>query len=225
MAHKVHPKIYRIRGINDWQSRGFYGNKFPQYLEEDLEIREFLHKTLREAGIAEISIERFAGKLNVLIDAMRPGVIIGRGGGGAERLKKELEKRLDKIRKKHKSAKTVPSKGEELKIEVRELRNPWISAPVVAQWVADQFEKRMPFRRVMKKSIERTSGNKEVKGVRIEVSGRLDGREIARREWLQKGRMPRQTIRADIDYSQKEAYCSYGVIGIKVWIYKGDKFD
>ncbi len=224
MAHKVHPKVYRIRGIGDWQSRGFYGKKFPQYLEEDFEIREFLEKLLREAGIAEISIERFPGKINIIIDTMRPGIIIGRGGGGIERLKKQIEKKIAKIRKRRKIA-AEADKGDETKIEVRELRNPWVNASVIGQWIAEQIEKRIPFRRTMKRAIERVTANKEIKGVRLEFSGRLDGNEIARREWLQKGRLPRQTLRADIDYAQKEAYCAYGVIGIKVWLYKGEKFE
>ena len=113
----------------------------------------------------------------------------------------------------------------EIKIEIREIKNPWISASLVGQMAAQQIEKRMPFRQVMKKSIERVITNKEVKGIRMEVAGRLNGTEIARREWLGQGQLPRNTIRADIDYSHNEAQCTYGKIGIKVWIYKGEKFE
>src|SRR3989344_4349395 len=112
----------------------------------------------------------------------------------------------------------------EIKIDIREIKNPWVSAMLTAQWAAQQLEKRIPFRQVMKMVLDRVMQNTEIKGVRIEISGRLNGVEIARKEWLKQGRMPRQTIRADIDYAQYEAYCTYGVIGIKVWIYKGEKF-
>ena len=113
----------------------------------------------------------------------------------------------------------------EIKIDIKEIKNPWTSAMLVAQIVAQQIEKRIPFRQALKRSIERVMQNKEAKGIRMEVSGRLNGTEIARKEWLKQGRMPRQTIRADIDYAQYEAHCTYGVIGVKVWIYKGDKFN
>ncbi len=223
MAHKVHPKIYRIRGIGDWQSRGFYNRNFPQFLEEDAAIRELLESHLKEAGIADIIIERFPGKINIVIDTMRPGVIIGRGGGGVERIRKESEKIINKIRKSR--GKAEASKAGEIKIDVREIANPWINSSIIGQWIAEQIEKRFPVRRCIKRAMERVMANKEIKGARIEIAGRLGGKEIARREWLQRGQLPRQTIRADIDYAQKEAYCTYGVIGIKVWLYKGEKFE
>ena len=221
MAHKVHPKSFRIKETEDWNIRGFYGRKMPLYLEEDFLIKDFLRKKLIEASVANIQIEHSANKVNVIIDTARPGLIIGRGGNGIEALKKEIETR---IRKKTKN-RPVATTPRELKIEIREIKNPWVSAALVAQMCAQQIEKRMPFRRVLKKSIERVMTGKEAKGVRIEVSGRLNGIEIARREWLGEGRLPRNTIRADIDYAQDEAKCTYGKIGIKVWIYKGDKFD
>jgi len=221
MAHKVHPKSFRIKGTEDWNIRGFYGRKMPQYLEEDFLTKEFLKKKLAEASIANIQIEHSLNKLNIIIETARPGLIIGRGGGGVDALKKEIE---NKIQKKMRS-KTAQKSSREIKIEIREVKNPWISAALVAQMAAQQIEKRMPFRQVMKKSIERVMTNREAKGIRMEVSGRLNGIEIARREWLGQGRMPRNTIRADIDYAQDEALCTYGKIGIKVWIYKGDKFD
>lgn len=217
MAHKVHPKSFRIKGTEDWNVRGFYGRKMPQFLEEDFLVKDFLNKKLAEASVANIQIEHSATKVNIIIETARPGVIIGRGGGGVETLKKEVE---NKIRKK------LGNKNKhEIKIEIREIKNPWISAALVAQMAAQQIEKRMPFRQVLKKSIERVMTNREAKGIRMEVAGRLNGIEIARREWLGRGRMPRNTIRADIDYAQDEAKCTYGKIGIKVWIYKGEKFE
>jgi len=221
MAHKVHPKSFRIKGTEDWNIRGFYGRKMPQYLEEDFLIKEFLRKKLAEASVANIQIEHSANKVNVIIETARPGLIIGRGGGGIDALKKEVENKIQRKLKNRTAQKTL----REIKIEIREVKNPWISAALVAQMAAQQIEKRMPFRQVLKKSIERVMTNREVKGIRMEVSGRLNGIEIARREWLGQGRMPKNTIRADIDYAQDEAQCTYGKIGIKIWIYKGDKFE
>jgi small subunit ribosomal protein S3 len=225
MSHKVHPKSFRIRGADDWNIRGFYGKRMSQYLEEDFLIKDFLREKLIDASVANIEIEHSANKLNVIIETARPGLIIGRGGNGIEVLKKEIENKIARKRatKKLTSAKT--SVGRDIKLEIKEVRNPWISSALVAQIIAQQIEKRMPFRQVLKKSIERVITNREAKGIRIEVSGRLNGIEIARREWLSQGKMPRNTLRADIDYAQSEAYCTYGKIGIKVWIYKGEKFE
>lgn len=225
MTHKVHPKAFRIKGMEDWNTRGFYGKKMPEYLEEDFLIKDFLTKKLTEASVANIQIEHSVNKFNVIIETARPGLIIGRGGGGIEALKKEVEKIIRKNRKPSFGPKGYPATEGEVKIEIREIKNPWSSAALVAQMVAQQIEKRMPFRRVLKKSIERVMTSKEIKGIRIEVSGRLNGIEIARKEWLRQGRLPRNTIRADIDYAQHEAHCTYGKIGIKVWLYKGERFD
>lgn len=216
MTHKVHPKAFRIRGIEDFSTRGFYGNKMAQYLREDFLIKDFLRTKLSEASVANIEIEHSQNRLNVIIETARPGLIIGRGGEGIEKLKASLEKKLTK---------EIPGKKKEIKLDIKEVRNPWTSAALVAQFAVSQIEKRIPFRQVLKRSMERVMENKEIKGVRMEVSGRLNGIEIARKEWLKQGRMPRQTIRADIDYAQTEAYCTYGVVGVKVWIYKGDKFE
>jgi len=214
MGHRVHPKIYRIRGMSDWDSRGFY-KKPAKLLEEDFKIREFLKKKLSRVGVEKIEIERFSNKLNVIISSARPGLIIGRGGEGVELLRKELEQKvLDKR----------TDKKKELRIEIREIRDPWTSASLSAQWVAQQIEKRVAYRRVLKRALSRIISHKEIEGARIQLSGRLNGAEIARREWLGSGKLPRQTIRADIDYAKVEAHCSYGVIGVKVWIYKGEKF-
>jgi len=216
MAHKVHPKSFRLRELGDWDSRWLSQKKLPRYLEEDFRIREFLKKKLKDASLQNIEIERFAGKINIIINAARPGLIIGRGGKGVEELKKELEKVLAKTR--------ITKEKRELRLEIREVKNVWASAPLVGQWIAQQLEKRMPHRRTIKQALEKVLTDKEVKGAQIEVAGRLGGSEIARREWLKRGRLPRQTLRAVIDYDQCEAFCAYGAIGIKVWIYKGERF-
>lgn len=217
MSHRVHPKIYRIRGIEDWNSRGFYGKKMAQYLEEDFLIKEFLRKKLAEASVGSIEIERSVNKLNIIIKTARPGLIIGRGGEAIEKLKKMIDKELLRL-------KSSPI-SKDIKLEIREIKNPWISASLIAQWIAQQIERRVPYRRVLKRALDRIITNKEIKGARVEVAGRLNGVEIARTEWLKEGRLPRQTLRADIDYAFFEAYCTYGVIGVKVWIYKGERFD
>ncbi len=215
MAHKVHPKAFRIKDISGWYSRGYYEKEFPKLLEEDFKLREFLHKRLAKIGISEVEIERSPGKINVAVLCARPGLIIGRQGQGIEELRKKLEKKLFGSVK----AKNNP----DLRVEVREIANPWASAAYIGQSVAAQIEKRMPYLRAIKQVIEKAMGSREVQGVRVQLSGRLNGVEIARTAWLTKGRLPRQTIRADIDYAITEAHCTYGVIGIKVWVYKGEK--
>lgn len=222
MAHKVHPKSFRIKEIGDWSSRGFYERKFRFLLEEDWKIREFLQKKIGKFGLEKIEIERSPGKTNIVIFTTRPGMIIGRGGGGVEELKKEMEK---KVFLKNVALAKKPASGPELRIEIREVKSPWTSATMVAQWMADQVEKRIKYRRVLKQTLEKVSNQKGVEGVRAQLAGRLDGVEISRREWLKKGRLPRQTLRADIDYGTARAYCTYGVVGIKVWIYKGERFE
>ncbi len=216
MSHKVHPKAFRLKELSSWDSRWLDEKKFPQYLEEDFKIREFLKKKLAKLGVEKIEIERFPGKLNIIISSARPGLIIGRGGSGVEELKKELERKVIKRNKESKK---------EIKIEIKEVRDVWSSAALSVQSIAQQIEKRFPFRRVLKQTLDKIMSSRQVKGARIEISGRLNGSEIARREWLQKGRLPRQTLRSDIDFAQDQAYCTYGTTGIKVWIYKGEKFD
>ena len=216
MSHKVHPKSFRIKGTEDWIIRGFYGKNISKSFQEDYLIREFLKKQLAEASVAEIEIEHSLNKMNIIINTARPGIIIGRGGEGVEKIKNMVAKRM--VYRSKNAAK------KEIKIEIREMRNPWISAALIGQAMAQQIEKRMPFRQVLKRTIEKVMANKEIKGIRVEVSGRLNGIEIARKEWLRRGRLPRNTIRADIDYSETRAFCTYGTIGIKVWLYKGEKF-
>jgi len=221
MTHKVCQKVFRIKEIGDWNSHGFYEKNFAKNLEEDFKIRKFLRAKIGKVGIEKIEIERFPGKVNVIISTLRPGFIIGRGGKGVEELKKKLEKKI--FKKKAFLPEDLKTR-KELKLEIREIRNPWSSAALSSQWMAQQIEKRVRYRRVLKQALGKISTAKGVKGCRVQVAGRLNGVEIARREWLQKGRLPRQSLRADIDYAQEEAFCTYGVIGIKVWIYKGEKF-
>lgn len=214
MTHRVHPKVFRIKEITDWDSRGFYRKKLPQYLEEDFKIREFLRKKLGKIGVEKIEIERFSGKINIIISSARPGMVIGRGGGGVEELKRDLEVIL----------KPAQKDKRELKLEIKEIRDPWSSASLSAQWIAQQIERRIPPRRILKQALDKILASRGVEGGRVEVAGRLGGAEIARRQWLKKGRLPLQTLRANIDYATARAFCTYGVIGIKVWIYKGEKF-
>lgn len=220
MGHKTHPKSFRLGIIKDWSAKWLVSKKdLPIILEEDVKIREYLNKKLRSAYVAEIVIERLENNINITIKTARPGLIIGRGGKGVEDLKKALEKIINK----HRREKKYPL-NYALTINIEEVKNPMANAAIVAQSIASAIEKRMPYRRVIKKAIEEAKQNKEVKGIKVKVSGRLNGAEIARTEWLDWGSMPLQTIRADIDYAEATAFCTYGTIGIKVWIYKGEVF-
>lgn len=215
MTHKVHPKGFRLKETADWSSRWFQNKLSRKYLEDDFKIRKFLTDKFKDAGIEDIEIERSPSYTHIIISSSRPGLIIGRGGQQIEEMREQLQRKILKQPKKDK---------QELKIEIKSVKNPWLSAPLIAQWVAQRIEKRMPFRRILKQTISMATSYKEVKGIRVQVAGRLNGATIARTEWLQKGQLPRQTIRADIDYGFREAFCSYGVIGVKVWIYKGERF-
>jgi len=212
MTHKTHPKIYRIKETKDWLSRGFYGEKMAEKLEQDFKIRKFLEEKIGRVYIESIEIERDLGKINVIVNTSRPGVVIGKRGQDVEKLKNEIEEKI------------LKQKGI-LRIEVREVENPWTSASLVAKWMANQVEKRVPYRKVLKAALAKVSSQKGVLGVRVQLKGRLDGTEIARREWMQKGRLPRQSLRAQIDYGEAQAFCSYGVVGAKVWIFKGEKLE
>ncbi len=215
MTHKVHPKGFRLKETADWSSRWFHNKLLRKYLEDDFKIRKFLTDKFKDAGIEDIEIERSPSYTHIIISSSRPGLIIGRGGQQIEEMREQLQKKVLKQAKEEK---------QELKIEIKSVKNPWLSAPLIAQWVAQRIEKRMPFRRILKQTISMATSYKEVKGIRVQVAGRLNGATIARTEWLQKGQLPRQTIRADIDYGFREAFCSYGVIGVKVWLYKGERF-
>lgn len=207
MTHKTNPKVYRLKEMRDWHSRGFYEKDFAKYLEQDFKIRKFLEGKIGRFWIEKIEIERFPAKLNVVIYTSRPGLIIGRRGGDIEKLKNELEEKI------------VKEKGR-VHLEVVEVSNMWTSAPLMAKWMAYQVEKRTPYRRVLKAALSKIMSQKGVKGARVQLKGRLDGIEIARTEWMQEGRLPRHTLRCPIDYGEAQAYCTYGVVGAKVWIFK-----
>ncbi|MBI3627513.1 MAG: 30S ribosomal protein S3 [Candidatus Sungbacteria bacterium] len=219
MTHRVHPYIFRL-GINTtWKSRWFNEKKYKDYLREDTVVREWLRKKLRAAHIDAIEIERSPTTMNIIIRTSRPGILIGRGGEWAEKLKQEIAKKISGINK------NAAADKRDLKLTVEEVKTPEAHAAIVGQMIADDLEKRLPFRRVLKQTSEKVIQSKGVEGVKIAISGRLDGSEMARYEWIKKGRIPLQTLRAHIDYAQKEAYTTYGVIGIKVWIYKGQIFE
>lgn len=211
MGHKVHPKIYRIPTIYSWDSRWF-GKKeqISLFLKQEINIRAFLEKKLKEAGIDAICVERTPKEMVITILAAKPGVVIGRSGQGLEDLRKEIEKKYLSFKLK-------------AKINVLPVKNPALSAQVVAQGAVAEIEKRMPFRRVMKQVLEKVMAA-GAKGVKINMSGRLNGVEIARREVLSAGKMSLITLRSDVDYALVEAHTIYGKIGVKVWIYFGEAF-
>ena len=221
MTHKVHPYIFRIGQLRTWKSRWFNMKKFPLYLQEDTILREWLAKKLRQFHLESIEIERSPNILQIIIKTSRPGMLIGRGGEGMEQLKEDIKKKILKIWGR---INKEPEKRE-LKLSVEEVKSPETHAAIAAQMIVEDLEKRIPFRRVMKQAIEKISASKEVKGVKISLKGRLDGSEMARYEWLKRGRIPLQTLRADVDYADKTAFTAYGTIGVKVWIYKGDIFQ
>ena len=216
MGKKIHPLSFRTGITKPWPVRWFLRGKYPQFLEEDEAIRKVIKEKIALSGISAIEIERTAGHLRIFIKAARPGFIIGRGGKGIEDLTKAIETALKAVRK---------TKAQiALSVNVEELKRSETSSPYIAQQTAWDVEKRLPFRRTMKKYLEGIMQNKEVKGAKILMAGRLDGNEIARTEWLGKGSLPLQTLRADIDYGQSTAFTTYGTVGIKVWIYKGEIF-
>lgn len=216
MTHRVHPKIFRIKDIDSWKSQWFNKKKYKNNLEQDYKIRKFMEQRLKQAVVDEIIIKRSANSVHIIIKAARPGIIIGRGGTGIQDLKQDI---IDKIFK-------GKIKGLDIKIDVEEIRKAETQANVVAKAVVEQLERRMPFRRILKQTIDKLMQNPEVKGAKICVKGRLGGTEMARKECTPvKGKLPLQTIRANIDYAQVHAYTVYGVIGVKVWIYKGEVFE
>lgn len=217
MTHTVHPYAHRLGILRDWKSRWFSADpkRYREFLKCDTTVRHFLAKKLRGFYISSIEIERDEKKLRIIIKTSRPGMIIGRSGDGAVKLKNEIEKIITKLNL---------SDKQEIKLDIEEVKNPESDASIVGQMVAEALEKRMTFRRVLKQTVEKVMANRDVKGVRIALSGRLGGAEMARREEIKKGRIPLQTFRADIDFSREKAYLPYGVVGIKIWIYKGDKF-
>jgi small subunit ribosomal protein S3 len=218
MGQKVNPVVFRIGHSEDWKSRWYYNKKsYRNFLRQDIRLREFLMKKLAKTGVERIEIERSANLMKVIIKTARPGIIIGRGGGGIEQLKEDIKRLISK---------EIPSTGKtEIRLEVEEVKSPESQASIVAQNIAEQIERRIPYRRVLKQSIDKTIQIKTVEGVKIMIKGRLDGAEIARTEWLLKGKIPLQTLRAKIDYACGTAYTTYGTVGIKVWIYKGEMFE
>ena len=217
MSHTVHPYSHRLGIIRDWKSRWFSTDKaYRSALKADLTIREFLQKELRSNYIGGLDIERNQKVLRVIIKTSRPGMLIGKAGDGVVKLREKIMKLLKENK--------IELPGQELKIDIEEIRSPESNAAIVSMMIAESLEKRLPFRRVMKQTIEKVMANKDVKGIRVRLSGRLGGAEIARTEELKKGQVPLQTLRADIDFVRERAHMTYGDIGIKVWIYKGEIF-
>lgn len=217
MGHKVHPYVFRLNVSTDWKSRWFAAKNYHKLLEQDVKIRDFIMKKLGRAGINSVEIERSANLVNVIIETARPGLIIGRGGSGSEELRKQIKGLLAKL--------ISDGESPEVRLEIQEAKNPNSQAAVVAMDMAVQIEKRMPVRRVMKQTLDKVMQDRGVEGAKVMVSGRLNGAEIARSEWLKKGKISLQTLRSSVDYSLATAYTTYGTIGIKVWIYKGEIFN
>lgn len=206
MGQKVNPHGFRVGVIKDWNSK-WYANKkeFSDLLVEDVKIREYIKKRSKDAGIAEMKIERAANRVKVSIFTGKPGMIIGKGGAGVEELRKALEKLT----------------GKSVIVNIEEIKRPDLSAQLVAENIASQLERRISFRRAMKQSIQRTM-RLGAKGIKTSVAGRLGGADIARTEGYSEGTIPLQTLRADIDYGFAEADTTYGKLGVKVWLYKGE---
>jgi len=205
VGQKTHPFGFRLGYNKTWRSRWFADREYADLLHEDIELRRELKKRLRSAGVSVIEIERAANKLVIRIDTARPGIIIGRKGAEIDKLKTEVQTRTKR----------------EVHIEIQEVHRPELNAQLVAENIALQLEKRTAFRRAMRKSVD-SALRFGCKGIKVRVAGRLNGAEIARKEWYLQGRLPLQTLRADIDYGFAQAYTTYGVIGVKCWIYQGE---
>lgn len=214
MGHKVNPVGLRIGIANTWKSRWFGGKKeYTDNLRQDIELRTAIMKKWKAAAIAEVEIERSAAMVKVIIKTARPGVLIGRGGSGVEDVQNYVKTNFFKQKK------------TALKIEIQEVKNFEENAFLIAQNIAEQLEKRIAFRRAMKSMLDQVTKNSAIKGIKIEMSGRLGGAEMARREWSSKGTLPLHTLRANIDFARATAYTTYGTLGVKVWLYKGDVFN
>ncbi len=209
MGQKVNPIGLRVGVIRSWDSRWYAeGEKYIENLHEDLRLRKYIKKKLKHAGVAKIEMERAAQKLKIIISTARPGVVIGKKGTGIDTLKADIQKRTKN----------------EVFLNIQEIRKPDLDAQLVSENIALQLEKRISWRRALKKAMA-ASVRSGVRGIKIMVSGRLDGAEIARTEWYNEKSVPLHTLRADIDYGTAEALTTYGIIGIKVWIYRGDVFS
>ncbi|MFA5838667.1 MAG: 30S ribosomal protein S3 [Candidatus Paceibacterota bacterium] len=216
MTHVVHPYAHRLGIIRGWKSRWFGVKKnYREMLKSDVLIREYLEKVLRNSYVSSIETERNQKYLRIIIKTSRPGVIIGRSGDGALKLKIGIDKFIKK---------NNLLAGGEIKIDIDEVKSPESDASIVLQMAREGLEKRLPFRQVLKQTIDKVMANRDVQGVRIKLAGRLGGADMARREGIKKGRIPLQTLRADIDFAKGAARLPYGAIGIKVWIYKGEIF-
>jgi small subunit ribosomal protein S3 len=205
MGQKVNPNGFRLGVIRPWQARWYADKGYTQLVHEDLEIRKTISGRHVNAGIAQVDIDRSANNVTVTIHTARPGIIIGKSGQNVEALRQNLER----------------STGKKVKVNIQEVKQPDVNAVLVARSIADQLEKRISFRRALKQSIQRAM-DRGAKGIKVTVAGRLGGAEMSRTETDRRGRVPLQTLRADIDYGTAEAITTYGVIGVKVWIYKGD---
>ena len=205
MGHKVHPFGFRIGIVKDWRSRWYDEKHYAELVHEDIDIRRIINSSYQEAGISQIEIERKASEVTVTVHTARPGVVIGRGGQRVDELRLLLEKHTEK----------------KVRLNIQEIREPELDATLVAQNIAEQLRRRVSYRRAIKQSVSRTM-LRGAKGVKIKCSGRLGGAEIARHEVGHEGSVPLHTLRADIDYGFAESLTTMGLIGVKVWIYKGD---
>jgi small subunit ribosomal protein S3 len=206
MGRKVHPTGFRLKVTKTWDARWFAeGDQYVEHLQEDLAIRDLIHDEAQKAGISRIEIERFPGKVKVIIHTSKPGVLIGRKGASVKILRKNLEELV----------------GKTIDVDIKEIETPDLDAYLVADNIARQIEGRISYSRAMNRTIQRTM-REGAEGIRVEVSGRLGGAEMSRTIHMREGRVPRQTLRADIDYALAEAATTYGNIGVKVWIYKGE---
>jgi small subunit ribosomal protein S3 len=210
MGHKVHPRIFRTQVIYTWDSRWFGKKSYAKFVQQDLRIREYLQNKLKDAQVDAIGIERSTKDMTITVFAAKPGFVIGRGGKGLDDIRKEIERKFLQMSLK-------------VKLNIKEVRSPALSAQVVAQSIASELERRIPFRRVMKQSMERVM-KAGAKGVKICLGGRLNGVEIARTEKMATGTVPLITLRSDVDFAFNEAHTIYGKIGIKVWICHGKVF-
>ena len=212
MGQKVHPIGIRLGIVKDWSSRWYADKKtFPEYVRTDYELRVYIKNKLKDASVSRITIERQAKKLNITIFTARPGIVIGKKGEDIEKLRAEITRMID-------------MKLQDVRINISEVRKPELDAQLVAEGIAQQLERRVMFRRAMKRAVTNTM-RVGAEGIKVKVGGRLNGAEIARSEWYREGRVPLHTFRADIDYGLAEAQTTYGVIGVKVWIFKGEIFD
>lgn len=212
MGHKINPTSIRLNITDVWKSRWFAKPaQYPKLLEEDTKIREYLEKHLKRAGLVRLDIERTGdGTITVIIKTTKPGLIIGKGGAGIEELKKKIKQKLG-IKK-------------ELRVNIEEIREVNLQAQSIANGIAEQIEKRVAFRKLMKQSLEQIM-NAGAKGAKVAIGGRLNGAEIARTEHLSLGKIPLHTLRANIDFARSTAFTTYGTVGVKIWIYKGDVFE